>query len=153
MKEVLIAIAFGAAVGLTAREQTVPRELSRLARDAGLVSPILAWCQGEFRPDESGAFAVGVTSPGGGGRYLILGADAATFELGAFKRTPDVSCHTPAEATSLNEMIGQSQTIHGRVTPRWRTAVVCAFVDDTTAMCWQYSPIELTFVEVGGWIT
>ena len=31
--------------------------------------------------------------------------------------------------------------------------LMCGFIDDTTAQCWQYSPADRSFVRVGQWIT
>jgi hypothetical protein len=94
-----------------------------------------------------------VPSAGSGGRYLVLEPNGTVTELASFARSADLSCYTPAEARRLHQTIGQSDTIHGKLEPRWRTTVVCAFVDDTTAVCWQHSPAGGAFVEVGGWTT
>jgi hypothetical protein len=94
-----------------------------------------------------------MTSPAGGGRYLVLESDASVKELASFTPRPDLSCYSRAEAEQLSVTIGRSRTIHGHISPRWHTAVVCTFVDDTTAVCWQYSPDDGVFVEVGGWVT
>jgi hypothetical protein len=94
-----------------------------------------------------------MSSTAGGGRYLVLESDASVQELGAFTRRPDLSCYRRAEAEQLSVVIGRSPTIHGQITPRWNVAVICAFVDDTTSVCWQYSPDDGVFVKVGGWIT
>lgn len=83
----------------------------------------------------------------------MLQADATAIELALFTREPDLSCYSRADAEKLNATIAQSQTISGAVAPRWDTAVICAFVEDTTAVCWQYSPADKAFVKVGGWIT
>jgi hypothetical protein len=37
--------------------------------------------------------------------------------------------------------------------PRFNTTVVCGFLEDTVAECWQYSPDDRAFVKVGGWTT
>jgi hypothetical protein len=148
---VLVSVALAAASIVAA--QPAPSELSVLAAKARLERPVAAWCRGEFRAGRPGAFAVAVASPAGAGRYLVLEADATVVELGSFTRGADLSCYTPAEAEKLNVTIGRSDTIHGRIAPRWRTTVVCGFVDATTAVCWQYSPVESVFIEVGHWVT
>ena len=94
-----------------------------------------------------------VSAPAGGGRYVVLEEDGTIAELGAYKGQPEVSCYTRAEARRLNETIRQSQTIHGEVKPRWDTAIVCGFVEGTSAVCWQHSPDGRVFVKVGGWVT
>jgi hypothetical protein len=124
-----------------------------LAAKARLASPVVGWCRGEFREGRSGAYAVAISSSAAGGRYLVLESDATVVELASFTRSPDLSCYTPAEARKLHLAIGRSDTIHGQIVPRWRTTVVCAFVDDTTSVCWQYSPAYRVFVKVGEWVT
>jgi hypothetical protein len=133
--------------------QPVPSQLSALAAKARLESPIVGWCRGEFRPDRSGAYAVAIQPAASSGRYLVVEADATVLDLASFPRSADLSCYTPAEARKLHASITQSATITGRIAPRWRTTVVCAFVDDTHAVCWQYSPRERAFVKVGEWLT
>jgi hypothetical protein len=141
------------AVASIAVAQSVPDELSALAAKARLGRPVAAWCRAEFRAGHPGAFAVATTSAAGGGRYLVLESDASVKELGSFTRRPDLSCYSRADAEQLGITIGRSPTIHGQITPRWNAAVVCAFVDDTTSVCWQYSPDDGVFVKVGGWLT
>ena len=133
--------------------QPVPSELTALAAKARLDRPIAAWCRGEFRAGHRGEFAAAITSADGGGRYVVFESDATVVELVSFTRGADLSCYTRAEARKLNETIRHSDTIHGQIAPRWSTAVVCAFVDDTTCVCWQYSPADGVFVKVGGWVT
>ncbi len=133
--------------------QPPPPDLSALAAKARLEGPVAAWCRGDFRPGHSGEFAVAIRSAAGGGRYVGLQADATVIQVASFTREPDLSCYSRAEAEELNMTIAQSETIHGAVATRWDMAVVCAFVDDTTAVCWQYSPADKAFVKVGGWIT
>ena len=72
---------------------------------------------------------------------------------GSFSGGADLSCYTRAEALRLDRTIRQSETIHGRVVPRWNTAVACGFVENTTAVCWQFDPTQRAFVSVGGWTT
>lgn len=136
------------AVAASALAQPVPAELSALATKAGLDRPIAVWCRGEFRSGHPGEFAVATT-----GRYLVLETDATVVYLASFARAADLSCYSRAEAEQLNVDIGRSATIQGRITPRWDTTVICAFVDDTTAVCWQFSPTAGVFVDVGGWTT
>ena len=142
----------GLAVGSLALAQSAPAELSALAAKARLDRPVAAWCRGEFRTVHPGAFAVAISSPAGGGRYLVLESDASVKQLGSFTRYPDLSCYSRADAEQLAITIS-SATIHGQITPRWNTAVICTFVDDTTSVCWQYSPDDGVFVNVGGWVT
>ena len=138
-------------VGSLAVAQPAPAELSALAAKARLGSPV-AWCTGEFRTARRDAYAAAVAAPGGG-RYLVLEPDGTVVELARFTGGADLSCYTPAEARKLHGTIAQSETIQGRIVPRWRTTVVCAFVADTRAVCWQYSPADRAFVQVGEWVT
>lgn len=147
----LASLALAAAVA--AGGQDPPAELSALAAKAGLDRPLAAWCRGEFQPGRPGAFAVAVPAAAGGGRYLVLAPGDALVELGPFTGSPDLSCYSRAEAEKLGAAIGQSATIHGQLTPRWDTTVVCGFADGTTAVCWQRDPANGAFVRVGGWIT
>jgi hypothetical protein len=128
-----------------------PQELAALAAKAAL-APIVTFCRAEFQSGQRGSFAVAVGADGDG-RYLALDADGRVTRLSAFKGGADLSCYTRPEAARLDRSIRQSETIHGQVTPRWNTTVVCGFIDDTTAQCWQYSPVDRTFVTVGGWTT
>jgi hypothetical protein len=143
----------GLAAASIAAAQPAPSELSALVAKARLDGPVAAWCRGEFRPGHPRAFVVAITSAAGGGRYLLLESDATVTELASFTRGADLSCYTRAEARKLDVVIGHSETIHGHITPRRSTAVVCAFVDDTTSVRWQYSPADVVFVKVGGWVT
>lgn len=135
-----------------AAAQEMPPELALLTARARL-GPVTSWCRAEFRSGHPGAFAVGLTSAGGGGRYVALDADDSVTELGTFKRSADLSCYSHAQAEKLAVTIRQSDIIQGHIAPRWNTTVVCGFIDDTTAVCWQYSPVDRAFVEVGGWVT
>ena len=139
-------------IAASAAGQAMPAELAALAAHAKLEGAVAAWCRAEFRVGSPGAFAVAEASTSRQ-RYLALDADGRVTELGAFSGKPDLSCYTRADAETLNRSIGQSETIHGQIAPRWNTTVVCGFTDDTTAHCWQYSPVARTFVTVGGWTT
>jgi hypothetical protein len=127
--------------------------LSALVSKAALGGPIAAWCRGELRTGRTSGFAAAVSASGGGGRYVVLEADGTVLELGAYKGRPEMSCYSRAEARRLDDTIRQSQTIHGEVTPRWNTVVICGFVEETSAVCWQHSPDSKAFVKVGGWVT
>lgn len=133
--------------------QSVSPELSVLVQKAQLQLPVVSSCRGEFRAGRSRAYAVAVSSASAGGRYLVLESDATVLELAAFTGRPDLACYTPAAARKLNRDISRSATINGQIAPRWRTTVVCAFVNDTSAVCWQYSPTDRMFVKVGAWVT
>lgn len=123
-----------------------PAPVRQAVEAAGIAGPIAAWCEGEFRAGQRG-YAVATD-----GRYLVIGGRAAV-ELGRFSGTPDLSCYTRARATELNRDLQRSDTVNGRIAPRFGTAVICAFVEATVAKCWQYSPAERGFVDVGGWTT
>lgn len=141
------------ATSVQPRARPVPADVAELSKKAGIQGAILASCRAEWEQGRHGAFAIAVSTREGRGRYLALHPDATAIELAAFNRQPDLSCHTPADARKLNLSLVASATIQGGIVPRWTTTVVCGFVDDTTAVCWQYSPAETGFVEVGGWTT
>ena len=146
----LIAWALAAA---PASGQAVPADLEKLVQQARLTGPVSAWCRGEFQPGRRAGFAVALSAAAGESRYVVLHTDGAVAELARFANTPDLSCYSRAGALELNASLGRSDTVQGRVTPRWRTTVICGFVEDTRAVCWQYSPDARAFVEVGGWVT
>jgi hypothetical protein len=155
MALVLAAIAAAGLVPVQHQQQPPPEppDLSALIAGAKLEARPSAWCRGEFRRGRPGAYAVAVPSPSGGGRYLVLEPGGAVTELGTYAEGFELSCYAPREAENLDAIIRNSETIEGRITPRWRTTVVCGFTDDTTAACWQYSPQNRAFVKVGGWVT
>lgn len=137
-----------------AQPSPLPPELTVLTAKAKLEGSVAKWCRGEFRPGQLGAaFATAVASKHGGGRYLILEASGATFSLASYSGGADLSCYSPAEARKLSDTIAKSETIQGQVQPLWATTVICGFVENTHAVCWQYSPTENAFVQVGDWVT
>jgi hypothetical protein len=139
------------AVQVGARPE-IPSELDALARGR-IDGDVAAWCRADFHAGQRGAFAVAVSNAAAGGRYVALEVDGRVSELAAYTGRPDLSCYTRADAETLDGSIRQSETIHGELKPQWNTTVVCGFTDDTTAQCWQYSPVDRTFVQVGGWTT
>ena len=128
-------------------EAQVPQNVRKLAAGAGVAEPVIAWCQGRLRPGQRG-YAVAA-----GRRYLAIDGSGAAVELGTFADKPDLSCYSRAQARDLHRDIQRSETLSGRIAPRFDTTTVCGFVDATTATCWQYSPAERLYVEVGGWTT
>jgi hypothetical protein len=132
--------------------QAMPPELAALTRKAQLKGSVSAWCRAEFRAGQKGSFAVAVSSPTGGS-YIVLDPDGTVTDLGTFTKSGEISCYSRPEAVKLDTSIRESETIHGRITPRWDTTVVCGFLEDTVAHCWQFSPEERAFVKVGQWIT
>jgi hypothetical protein len=130
-----------------------PPELQAIAAKAGLEGTLTAWCRAEFIPRKIGAFAVAVSAGAEGGRYVALEPNGHFSVLAAFQGTADLSCYTRDEARRLDSTIKRSETIEGAVRPRWNSTVVCGFVDNTSAFCWQYSTALRRFVEVGRWTT
>jgi hypothetical protein len=141
------------AIASTAGAQRLPPEPPALAKRAHLPGTPLAWCRLTFRRGHPNAFGTAIAMRPSGGRYVVLDADGTVLELGAFDGKPEVSCYSPAEARKVDDRIQHSETIHGRITPRWGTSVVCGFVTDTSAECWQYSPTDHVAVKVGEWVT
>jgi hypothetical protein len=135
-----------------AHAQMPPTELHALAAKAGVKGSITAWCRAEFRAGHRGAFALAVALAVGR-RYVALDTDGHATELATYSGRPDLACYTDEAAKKLDVSIQESNTIHGNVTPRSKTTVVCGFTDDTSATCWQYSPSDRAFVKVGQWVT
>jgi hypothetical protein len=94
----------------------------------------------------------GAVPSAGGGEYLAFDADGRVTVLPSFTRGADLQCHSRAEAEELATAVSQSVAIHGALTPRWDTTVICGCIDDTSAE-WQYSPIDRVFAKVGQWVT
>jgi hypothetical protein len=146
-----VALTLGAAA--VAASPPVPRALAALAAKARIEAPIVRWCAGGLVAGAGNGYAIAVGAGARGGRYLVLQPDATVFELAAFAGGADLSCYSPARARALDATIRRSDTIHGRIEPRWRTTVVCGFVEATHAVCWQYSRADRAFVQVGEWTT
>ena len=144
--------AVGSASAITSAPGAPPPELVALTTKAGLIGAVTASCRAEFRAGQPSAFAVAVSS-GSGGRYIAIEPDGRSLELARFTGRPDLACYTRAQADDLARSVKQSQTIDGQVTPRFNTTVVCGFIDEASARCWQYSPADSGFVEVGRWTT
>ena len=125
----------------------VPPAAHQFAAAAGITAPVLAACQGQFRPGQRG-WAVAAN-----GRYIVIDGVGATVELAPFVGKPDLSCYSRAQALELHRDLQRSDTVSGQIAPRFATEVVCAFVEATAAKCWQYSLADRIYVEVGGWTT
>jgi hypothetical protein len=134
-------------------QQVVPPELAELTTKARLSGSILSYCPAEFTPGRKGAFAVASQSPDGNRRYMAIDADGTMWELAWFKGTGDLTCYTRAEGEKLADALAHSATVHGAVELQFDSTVICTFVEETTALCWQYSPSGRTFVLVGKWTT
>ena len=140
------ALATLALMAVTVNAQ-MPSSVRQLAEKAGVTAPIVAWCRGEFRAGQQG-YALAA-----GGRYLVIEGRGGAVELGAFKDKPDLACYSRDEALKLHGDIQRSETLSGAVAPRFGTAVICGFIDATSATCWQYSPAQKAYVKVGSWTT
>lgn len=146
-------VALAGAVASVGAVQNAPPALEALAVKAGLEGTLTAWCRAEFVPRTTGAFAVAVSAGAAGGRYVAIEPDGRSSVLAPFRGTAELTCYTRADARRLDSTIRQSETIEGAVKPRWNTTVVCGFVDETSAICWQYSTVLRRFVQVGRWTT
>jgi len=150
----LLFLALSAATGTVSAVQRVPPpDLSTLMTKARVEGTLVRWCRGQMRSGRPDGYAVAIASSTAGGRYVVLGDDATLVELGPYAEAPELACYTAADARKLNESIRRSATISGSVTPAFATTVVCAFVEDTSAVCWQYSAKARAFVKVGEWQT
>ena len=137
-----------AVIARAAPGQALPPDLVAVLAKSPIDGPVAAWCRAEFKVGKPGAFAVAR-----GGRYLALDADGRVTALGFHKGKADLSCYTRGEAEKLDRTIRQSETIEGKLAPRWNTTVVCGFLEDTLAECWQRNPEGGMFERVGGWTT
>ena len=142
-----VAIASGAAA------QAPPSHLTELVAKARLNGVVADWCRGEFGSGHAEAFAVALRATPDSGRYLILEENATVTELAAFAYGAELQCLSRAEAEQRDLAIRETGTVAGHITPRFNTSVVCGFVTNTEAVCWQYSPIDRAFARVGGWMT
>jgi len=149
----LLLLTISAAGTLSAAQRVPPRDLSALITKARVDGTLVGWCRGQLRTGRPDGYAVAIASATAGGRYLVLGDDATVVELAPYMGAPELACYTPAEALKLNQSIRSSATISGGVAPAFTTTVICAFVEDTSAVCWQYSAKARAFVKVGEWQT
>lgn len=131
----------------------VPDEVLALVRGAGVAERIAEWCPASLRAGAPKGFAVAVASAGGGGRYAVVDADGTFTPLAPFTGGADLKCYGRRDAERLDASIKASATITGSVTPQWDTTVICGFVNDTEAVCWQFAARQHAFVRVGGWVT
>jgi hypothetical protein len=153
IKRVAAFIASVMAAGSCAAAAVLPPELAPLMAKAGIEDTPSVWCLGHFQARTPNTFAAAVPSPNGGGRYLVFGLTEAAMELASFSGGPDLACYSP-ERGQETEREHRRLRDHSRwISPTFKTTVVCAFVDDTSAVCWQYSPATRAFVKVGGWVT
>lgn len=153
MTRLLLFLTISAAGTLSAAQPVPPQDLSALMTKARVDGTLVGWCRGQLRAGRPDGYAVAVASAAAGGRYLVVGDDATIVELAPYVEAPELACYTPAEARKLNQSIRSSATISGGVAPVFTTTVVCAFVEDTSAVCWQYSAKARAFVKVGEWQT
>jgi hypothetical protein len=140
-------------IAATVSAAPVPAPVAEIAARAKIQGAIVASCTAIFRANRAPGFAIAVSSAKTGGRYLVIESERRVFELASYTGKPDLACYTRAEAVKLNASIAASETIEGSIAPLFGTAVVCAFLEQTAATCWQYSPKANTFVKVGSWVT
>jgi hypothetical protein len=148
-----IALMMGVSAALPLVRQLPPPDLAELTFKARLTGTIVSYCPAEFEAGRTGAYALAVISPDGNGRYVAVHPDATMQEIIPFSHTGELSCYTSVQALKLHDTIQKSRTLYGSLEPRFDSTVVCTFVDDTTATCWQYSPAARDFVKVGQWRT
>jgi hypothetical protein len=129
-----------------------PADLAARLDKARVDGTVVGWCQAQFEAGRTRAYAAAVAASDGGGRYLVVDDAGTIIQLAPFKGAPDLACYTPADARKLDDAIRSSKTISGRIAPLFPTTIVCAFVEDTEAVCWQYSP-KLRGFTVGQWQT
>ena len=147
------AAALAVSATLVAAQRQPPPDLAARLATARVDGTVMSWCEGEFERRRPPAYALAIRSASGGGRYLAVDDTGTIAELAPFNGAPDLACYTPEEARKLNQSIRSSETINGRIAPLFPTTIVCAFVENTRAVCWQYSPKARAFVKIGEWQT
>jgi len=128
-------------------------EMRALADKAGFGPAVVRWCPVDPQAGRPRMYAVAVKSPDGGGRYLVLAPDGSVTPLLPYSGDVDLSCYPRERADELSAAIETSDTIEGQLAARWDSTVICAFVESTQAVCWQFDPAVTRFVEVGRWRT
>ena len=134
------------------RGEAVPPPLATLLYRTPYEGRLQAWCTATLASGAPPGFAVALLTAKGT-HYAVVDGDAGITMLADYAGQPDLSCHSRRDAEKLSATIRASETIEGSVTPRWDSTVICGFVRDTEAVCWQYSSEEKRFVRVGGWVT
>ena len=152
MKCIVTLFMQGLVAALIAGARDMPSELAALTAKARLSRPV-AWCRAEFRSGHAGAFAVAVASADGGGRYAAVDSDGSADGIGCLQTQRRSLCYSRAQAEKLDARIKTIRHHPWYIRPRWNTTVVCGFIDDTAATCWQDSPADRAFVKIGQWIT
>lgn len=137
----------------SAAAQLQSPEMRALADAAGIGPAVVRWCPVDPRAGHPRMYAVAVKSVDGGGRYLVLGQDGTVTPLSPYGGDVDLSCYPRERADELSAAIKASDGITGQLAARWDGTVVCAFVESTQAVCWQFDPAVRQFVEVGRWRT
>ena len=145
------ALLVAGAVG--AEAAPAPTDLIALAAEGKVEGPLASWCRGTFGSEHSGAYAVATLSSTGGGQYLVLGMNGKVIQLATFTGGGDLACYSPDKARELSKSIAANAIVHGGISPVWNSTVICGFVEETHAVCWQYSPNARAFVRVGEWVT
>lgn len=140
------------AAAMFSAQANPPADLPEMIAGARVDGRLVA-CRAQFRDGRAHGYAVAVSLPAGGGRYLAVDRAGVVGDLAPFKGAADLACYTPAEARKLDASIRSSDTISGRIAPLFATTVVCAFVNETSAQCFQYSMKARAFVKVGEWQT
>jgi hypothetical protein len=139
--------------GAWAAAGQLPAGLVKLVDEAQLAGRIAAWCEVDGTPQGTEHVAVSVSTASSTGEYVVLRRGERPQRLATFSGPGELSCHTPQAARDLELSIRQSVTIEGGVEPRGDATVVCGFTDHTSAVCWQYSPVEDIYMQVGRWST
>jgi hypothetical protein len=136
----------------SSKGEVLPDDLSALLSRTPYEGRLETWCRVAFDSSGPAAFAVALATARGK-VYATVGGDAQIVVLAEFRGGSDLACYTRREAEKLDASIRDSEGMHGSVTPRWDSTVICGFVEDTMAVCWQFAPDERTFVRVGRWTT
>lgn len=159
VRSVAVASALALVVALTLTRvsgvaaQLQSPEMRQLADRAGFGPQVVRWCPIEPGAGRARAYAVAVKQAAGGGRYLVLDPDGAVTPLAAYTGDVDLSCYPRERADELAAALTSSGVSEGQLVPRWNATVVCAFIESTQAVCWQFDPDSRRYIEVGRWRT
>lgn len=133
--------------------QLRPPEMLELVAKAGFEGTVVRWCPAEIETGRARVFVVAVNPSQGERRYVVLDPDGSVTPLAPYAGTADVSCYPRERADEVGAAMKASDTVTGQLAPRWNSTVICAFVQETEAACWQFDPGGKRFVEVGRWRT
>lgn len=141
-----------AGMATAASSPAISQQVSQMAAQVLPGGVAVRSCEGRGGRPGGPWYVMAVAAQAGNGRYVVAGADGF-IEVGSFAKEPEVQCLSPAEARVRNQVIAESEGVHGHLDPTGAGTVACVFIEPTVVECWQHSPRTRSLVRVGGWIT